>query len=110
MSSVNPNPLAPVPGVAAPDSAHAVNASAELSHYTKLASRMDAKANDPALQPVGIRTYAPKERNGAAYGTSIAFEAHVDPTAGATLSNGRLFNPVINRTAPNFYLGEADHD
>jgi len=110
MSSVNPSPLAPVPGSAFPDSANAVNASAEPSHYTKLAARMNAKANDPAFQPYGIRTYAPRERNGAAYGVSVGFEAHVEPTAAATLANGRIFASAINRSAPNFYMGASDHN
>jgi hypothetical protein len=108
--AVNPSPLAPVPGAAVPDSAQAVNASAEQSKYTKMMSRMGAKANDPALQPIGKHPYAPLERHGATYGVQVGFEAHTEPSAGATLSNGRLFEPAINRSAPNFYQGGADHN
>jgi hypothetical protein len=65
---------------------------------------------DPAMQPVGIRTYAPRERGGASYGISVGFEAHTEPTAAATLSNGRLFAHAVNRSAPNFAAGMQDHN
>lgn len=108
--AVNPSPLAPVPGNAAPDSAQAQNLSGDPSHYTKLMARMDAKASDPAFQPIGKHPYAPRERHGASYGVQVGFEAHTEPSAGATLSNGRMFAPAINRSAPNFYMGGSDHN
>jgi hypothetical protein len=110
MSSVNPSPLAPVPGSAIPDSAYPVAVSAENSHYTTLMARMHSKANDPAFQPYANRTYAPKERCGACYGVQVGFEAHTAPEAGATLANGRIFSAATNRSAPNFYQGAVDHN
>jgi hypothetical protein len=106
--AVNPSPLAPVPGSTVPENAQAQNASGAPSHYTKLMSRMNSKSADPAFQPYGNRTYAPREVNGGAHTIKVAFEAHTEPSAGATLSNGRMFSPAINRSAPNFYMGAAN--
>ena len=101
--------LAPMPG-SSPDSAEAVNASAAPSKNTTGIPRKNSAHADPAIQPVGIRTYAPRERNGAAYGVSVGFEAHTAPEAGATLANGRVSQPVVNRSAPNFAIGTHDHN
>ena len=104
--------LAPAPvGDSAPiGSANAVNASGAPSKNTILMARKNAQAADPAFQPYGKRAYAPKERCGACYGVQVGFEAHVAPEAGATQGNGRLFSAAINRSAPNFRAGTADHN
>jgi hypothetical protein len=54
--------------------------------------------------------YAPKERSGAAYGIQVGFEAHVAPEAGMTQANGRILQNAVNRSAPNFRTGMADHN
>jgi len=102
-------PLAPMPGSNAPDSAVPVNASGQPSKNTILVQRMHAKSMDPAFQPYGKRAYAPKERGGAQYGTQVGFEAHTAPEAGFTQANGRIFPAAIQRTAPNFQMGTVDH-
>lgn len=104
--------IAPAPvGDSAPiGSANAVNASGAPSKNTTLIPRKNVQAADPALQPYGHRTYAPKERCGACYGIQVGFEAHVAPEAGATQGNGRLFSAAINRSAPNFQVGMVDHN
>jgi len=102
-------PLAPMPGSNPPDSAVPANASGAPSKNTQLVQRMHAKAADPAFQPIGKHPYAPKERNGAQYGTQVGFEAHTEPTAGFTQANGRVIPAAINRTAPNFQVGTVDH-
>lgn len=99
--------LAPMPG-SSPDSADAVNASAAPSKNTTGMPRKNSAHADPAVQPVGIRTYAPKERCGACYGIQVGFEAHTAPEAGFTQSNGRVSQPVVNRSAPNFAVGMHD--
>lgn len=86
------------------------NASAEPSEHTILEARHNLQAGDPAIMPHGPRTYAPKERNGAAYGVRVAFQAHTAPEAGATLANGRVFPAAVNRSAPNFAAGIEDHN
>lgn len=101
---------APVNDSAPIGSANVVNASGAPSKNTTLMARKNAQAADPAFQPYGKRTYAPKERGGAAYGVQVGFEAHVAPEAGATQGNGRLFSAAINRSAPNFRAGTADHN
>ena len=102
-------PLAPMPGSTAPDSASPVNASGAPSKNTILVQRMHAKAMDPAFQPIGKRAYAPKERCGACYGTQVGFEAHTAPEAGFTQANGRVMPTAVQRTAPNFRIGTVDH-
>lgn len=104
--------LAPVPadGSAPAGAGSAVNASGAPSKNTIMRPKSHNKDVDPAMQPVGIRTYAPKERCGACYGVQVGFEAHTAPEVGSTLSNGRLFSAAINRSAPNFRMGMADFD
>jgi len=104
--------IAPVPaGDTAPvGSGAVVNASGEPSPHHILVARKNTQAADPAFQPYGRRAYAPYERSGATYGIQVGFEAHQAPEAGLTLANGRLFSPAINRSAPNFQAGTADHN
>ena len=102
-------PLAPGPG-AAPSSASAVNASGTPSEHTTLVPKANRAAGDPAAMPHNRPVYAPKERTGASYGLQVGFEAHVDPAAGFTQANGRIFPHAINRSAPNFYSGIQDHN
>ena len=104
--------IAPVPaeGAAPKPALNVVNASGAPSDHTTLVARKNVQAGDPANQPVGIRTYAPKERGGAAYGIRVQFEAHTAPEAGATQGNGRIFPAAINRSAPNFRDGISDHN
>jgi len=98
-----------MPG-SAPDSATAQNLSGALSKNTTAMPRKNTAHADPAIQPIGKHPYAPRERNGAQYGLQVGFEAHTAPEAGFTQANGRILNPVINRTAPNFAIGGADHN
>lgn len=105
--------IAPVPAAGgAPKPALKVeNASGAPSKNTKLMPKKGAQSADPSRQPVApARQYAPKERNGAAYGVAVAFEAHVAPEAGATLANGRIFPQAVKRSAPNFRAGMGDHN
>lgn len=99
--------IAPVPSenaVPAPD-LNVVNASGAPSYHTTLISRKNKQAADPANMPIGIRTYAPKERGGASYGTRVKFRMTTAPEAATTQGNGRIFKPAINRSAPNFAAG-----
>lgn len=104
--------IAPVPaGDGAPKpSVKFRNASGEPSKSTILMPKKNTQAGDPYVQPMANRTYAPKERGGAAYGLRVAFQATTAPEAGATLANGRLFKAAIGRTAPNFGMGMEDHN
>lgn len=102
-------PLAPMPG-AAPDSASPANVSGAPSKNTILRPKAHNKDIDPAIQPIGHRTYAPRERHGAQYGIQVGFEAHQAPEAGLTQSNGRILPAAINRSAPNFAVGMQDHN
>lgn len=99
--------IAPVPseGAVPAPSLKVVNTSGAPSDHTTLVARKNAQAADPANMPIGIRTYAPKERNGASYGTRVKFQAHTNPEAGFTQGNGRIFKPAVNRSAPNFAAG-----
>lgn len=103
--SENSAPLAPTPGTETPDSANPVNASGANSKHTTFVPKAHSKSVDPAFQPHGARTYAPKERCGACYGIQVGFEAHQAPEAGATQSNGRIFQSAVNRSTPNFAAG-----
>lgn len=47
---------------------------------------------------------------GARYGVRVRFQKSVAPEAGATQSNGRIIAAAINRVAPNFSDGKADHN
>ena len=104
--------IAPVStsGGAPAASGSVVNASGAPSKNTILRPKAHNKDVDPANQPLSAHPYAPKERSGAQYGIQVGFEAHTAPEAGATLANGRLFNAAINRSAPNFRAGTADHN
>jgi hypothetical protein len=103
--SENPRPIAPLPGMAMPEHVNPVNLSGANSDHTTFVPKAHGKSVDPAYQPYGNRTYAPKERCGACYGIQVGFEAHTAPESGATLSMGRLFQSAVNRTAPNFAQG-----
>jgi hypothetical protein len=103
--SENPAPIAPIPGTATPGSANPVNVSGANSPHTTFVPKAHGKSVDPAYQPYGNRTYAPKERCGACYGIQVGFEAHQAPEAGATQGMGRVFQSAVNRTAPNFAQG-----
>jgi hypothetical protein len=100
----------PAPGSAPAGAGKAVNASAAPSKNTTLVKKGHSKSVDPYVQPVANRTYAPKERGGAAYGIQVGFEAHVAPEAGMTQANGRVLQNAVNRSAPNFRTGMADHN
>lgn len=101
--NIAPNPAPGVPSA----SAKARNASGAPSKNTKLMPKKGAQAGDPARQPVGIRSNALRERNGASYGVRVGFEATVAPEATSTQGNGRLMPHAIRRTAPNFRAGAA---
>jgi len=103
--------IAPVPadGSAPVGAGAVVNASGAPSKNTTLRPKSHNKDVDPAVQPLGAHPYAPKERCGACYGIQVGFEAHTAPESGATLGNGRLFSPAINRSVPNFRMGIMDH-
>ena len=101
-------PLAPMPG-GMPDDVTPVTVSGAESDHTTFVARAAMQAADPAFQPLGKHPYAPRERSGAAYGISVGFEAHTDPSAGMTMANSRLFPSAINRSAPNFQAGMFDH-
>ena len=103
--------IAPNPGPGVPSSsAKARNASGAPSKNTTLVAKKGAQAADPSRQPVANRAYAAKERSGAAYGIRVGFTAHTAPEAGFTQSNGRVLKQAINRSAPNFRMGAADHN
>ena len=47
---------------------------------------------------------------GARYGVRVKFQQSVAPEAGATQANGRIIASALNRVAPNFSDGKADHN
>jgi hypothetical protein len=70
-----------------------------------------SKSVDPAMSATGRRSNVMYERTGAHYGVSVRVAAPlVNPEAGATQSNGRLFSHAIKRSAPNFRDGMTDHN
>jgi hypothetical protein len=62
---------------------------------------------DPYTQAKPSRTKV-TATGGARYGIRVKFTKSTAPEAGATQSNGRIFAPVVNRTAPNFKAGSSD--
>jgi hypothetical protein len=107
-SSKNPAPLAPSSD--APYSGDMVeNASAEPSVHTTLVPKKHSKSVDPAAQPTANRVKV-MAHSGAKYGIRAKVQGGIDPAAGATLGNGRLFTSAVNRTSPNFTDGYAHLD
>lgn len=75
-----------------------------------LVPKKGAQAGDPYIQPVGRRSNVMYERTGAHYGITARVAAPlVNPEAGATQANGRLFSHAVKRSAPNFQAGIVDH-
>jgi hypothetical protein len=102
--------IAPAPAAGSvPASTNPINTSG-VPKQGKLIKKGHSKSVDPYVQPVANRVYAPKERNGAAYGIQVGFEAHVAPESGLTQANGRMLKQAINRSSPNFRIGMGDHN
>jgi hypothetical protein len=104
-SKNNPSPIAPT-------SAEPSNASSVHPKYTKAPEKGtlvkktgNAKgATDPYKQAKPSRKFI-KKATGAAYGIKVSMPSYTSPEAGATQSNGRLFQAAVKRTAPNFRAG-----
>jgi len=66
---------------------------------------------DPYVQAKPSRTKVVSQgaRGGARYGISVNYTASIDPSAGATQSNGRIIKPAKNRQSPSFSEGAANY-
>jgi len=66
---------------------------------------------DPYKQakPSRTKVTSPGARGGARYGISVKYQASVDPSAGATQSNGRIIKSAMNRQSPSFSEGAANY-
>lgn len=104
----NPAPIAPT-SAGVGSAAKVTDASSAPSKNTKLAKKKGAQSGNPASQPVAHRSEV-KARSGASYGIRAKMGGGSDPAAGATLANGKLFAPAVNRTRPNFQSGYSDLD
>lgn len=67
---------------------------------TAAGSNLGVKANKPQKQVTSKR----------AYGITAKMPSYRDPQIGPVQGNGRLFKAAVNRTAPNFTDGIADHN
>jgi len=103
----NPSPIAPTDSAALKSGVPVRDASSAPSANTKPVGKKGAQSGDPATQPVANRSAT---RAGASYGIRVKVGGGVDPAAGQTLANGRLFTSAINRSAPNFQAGYTDLD
>jgi len=99
-STKNPSPIAP--SSTAPGSAPKAKVTAPTGGT--LVKKKGAQAGDPAKMAKPSRSNV-KATGGAAYGITAKIPAYKSPEAGATQSNGRLFQAAVKRTAPNFKDG-----
>lgn len=101
----------------APTSASAANATG--AKPAKVAAPLKGKlmkktgnakgGTDPYRQPMPSRP-TKAATGGARYGVRVNFQKSVAPEASATQANGRIIAAAVNRVAPNFSDGKADHN
>lgn len=98
----NPAPIAPTSA----EPSNAAGAKPVVAKPLKgtLIKKKNTAAGDPYTQAKPSRTKV-TATGGARYGIRVKFQKSTSPEAGATQSNGRIFSPAVNRTAPNFKDG-----
>jgi hypothetical protein len=99
--------LAPLPGTTPKVDANYPSANPEVG---KLMAKHQIKLSDPAFMPHLAYRQNLQERMGATYAPQMNNAPHVEPSAAATLSRGRLLPPSVNRTGLNFQSGALDFD
>jgi hypothetical protein len=110
-SSKNSKPLAPAPTAPmASSSAKARVAAPERGTLVKKTGNAKG-GTDPYVQAKPSRTKVVSQgaRGGARYGISVNYTASIDPSAGATQSNGRIIKSAMNRQSPSFSEGAANY-
>ena len=102
----NPAPIGPT--VSAPHAGTKVSTSVTRGNLQgTLVKKKNTAAGDPYAQPMSKRVNV-MGHSGAKYGIRAKVQGGIDPAAGATLGNGRLFSSAVNRTSPNFTAGYTD--
>lgn len=106
----NPAPLAPTSSDAGNATGSKPPKVAKPLKGTLVKKTGNAKGgSDPYRQAKPSRSNV-SATGGARYGVRVKFQRSVAPEAGATQSNGRIIAAAINRVAPNFSDGKADHN
>lgn len=109
-SKKNPAPLAPTTGDASNATGSKPPKTAKPLKGTLVKKTGNAKGGtDPYRQAKPSRSNV-SATGGARYGVRVKFQKSVAPEAGATQANGRIIAAAINRVAPNFSDGKADHN
>ena len=104
----NPAPIGPTSD--APNAGTQISTSLSRGNLRgTLVKKKNTAAGDPYAQPMSKRVNV-MGHSGAKYGIRAKVQGGIDPAAGATLGNGRIFTAAVNRTAPNFTAGYSNLD
>ena len=108
-STKNSKPLAPVS--TGPTASSSAKPRVAMPERGTLIKKKNTAAGDPYAQPKPSRKFVTSQgaRGGARYGISVNYTASIDPSAGATQSNGRIIKSAKNRQSPSFSEGAANY-
>ena len=106
-STKNKAPIAPTS--AAPSNAAGSKPRVAPVEKGTLVKKKGAQSGDPTKMAKPSRTKV-TATSGARYGVRVKFQKSTSPEAGKTQANGKILPAAINRQAPSFSAGMADHN